>query len=366
MIVRLLLILRLITTLSVPAIASPTADPQATFSVVDKFITMQSEKAPEDAKAKMLAPTAKAAYLSKAISLQILSLEPEDFNLFLFYFMDRYIHKPDERKVLFKFLESLRGMMEADLNNTAMLKDGPEAMILEGTYTYGTWILLGGTAMLGWRAIVSNPMRSGTLVNQMAQREASQVRSNSLVRYGTRLATGAGALTVASAAVGGIAGYLEYVMKTHRTHRLDPIQLLMVVQAQLACQVSYDTLQLADRLENDEKDDETLKRDGKALLEALTTLNAQAKVLLEQFPWLSKLTVNDRIFQQTLAAYPKAQNWQEYRKILNESPEDRAGQCRAMSLERVTRKLDEMTDSLYEDLPDLKPKAPDAPTEAPK
>ena len=53
------------------------------------------------------------------MATQITTLEPEDFNVFLLYLMDRYIQNPQERKALFGLISTLRENIAADLESAA-------------------------------------------------------------------------------------------------------------------------------------------------------------------------------------------------------------------------------------------------------
>ena len=322
--------------------ATAGTDPQRVLQVVDEYIaTMKDAQNPDDLKAQTFKPIGQADYLGKVVSTQLLSLQPEDFNIFLFYFMDRYIHHPEERKLLFDFTQLVRGMIKNDLDNTKALREGPYSFIFQGSYKYATWIFLGVSGLVLWRKILSSPARTAALVSEMKTQESAITSLGRSLRD-TAITMNKPLLWVGVSLSGAAGGGLEYVLKTHSTHRLDPAEILMVVQSQLACEVSIEGLALEQRFEDLAKDDDQLLKGSAKLKTDISALMSQSKDLLDQFPRLTDLYVNDRLFKQTLQVFPQANNWAEYKKMLNDSDINKDGQCRQIALNRLTDQLSEM------------------------
>lgn len=325
------------------AYAAVSGNPKDALQLVDEYLQMRSAKPAEGQTPKeaLFNALGKEDYITQAVAMQLLSLEPEDFNLFLLYFMDRYVNKPSERLVLFDFLKILRGMIENDLANTELVKEGPEHYLVEGSYSYLMWIVVGGA--IGWRTIMASPLRNSAFLREVGARDAALIRSSRVYRYSTKIMRN----SLIGASVGGVGiGYLDYLLQSHRTHRLDPAEILMVVQANLACQLSYDALKLNERVEAAVNDEKTVVQLAPALKLELTATIENAQVLLKEFPRLTKLDVNDRLFAKTLSFVPPAKDWQQYKKLLNESEANQDGQCRQISMEFVTRALSTASDNL--------------------
>jgi hypothetical protein len=311
--------------------------PAGMMDLVDLYVKELATASPDN----MFGRIGKEEFLAKAVATQVATLEPEDFNVFLFYVMDRYIKNPGERKALFAFVQALRESVAADLANTAQIEQGPAHEMVTGAYTWGAWILIGG--LIGWRVILASPLRTSTFMQKLQQQEMAIARAPRAYRLTYRITTNP--LLWASAGGAGI-GYFQYLLEKNRTHRLDPSRILNVVQAQLACQLSYQALDLEDRFEAARGDDERLRSAYPDLDAGITRTLEQARDLTDQFPRLDNLDVRDDLFQQDLRSLPMAKNFQDFRKDLSEADQAPDGRCRQMSLTHLILATEQLRDNL--------------------
>lgn len=314
------------------------SDPARMLELVDQYL---AELKVQPTGNKDLFNAGQQAYLANAVSAQINTLEPEDYNVFLFYLMDRYIKNPDERKDLFTFVKALHDSNASEWARYKQIDDGPAHFVVDGVFAYGTWILLGG--IVGWRVVMHTPARNTALVQSMQRLELSMATKPKPYRYTYKVLSSP---FTTSALAGGIVGGLEYIREKSKARRLDPLPVLNVVQSQLACLVSYQGLELADRFEAVRNDSEALVREFQGLDAAITQTHKEASLLVEQYPSLDNLDVTDRLFQQKLAQLPQAKNWQEFRKNLIEAEQSADGQCRQMSLTHLKIQLEELRRNL--------------------
>lgn len=328
------------------------SDPQQALQLVDDYL----KRTAEEKKQGTFDTLGRNTYIAQAIASRLLTLQPEDFNLFVFYFVDRYIHHPEQREGLFDFVKIVREMIKDDLANTARLNGGAADDAIRGSYQYGIWILLGGS--LAWFLIMKSPLRTMSFIAKMQEGEMTLMRAGRWYRYGWKTATS----VVIPGVSGGMLGLLLHHLEANKTHRLDPLEVLSVAQANLACQLSYDTLQAEQHLQKLTDDDTLMAKEGKPLNTQVKTLLDQVKVLQDQFPWLTGLRVSDPVFQKIIDEYPKASNWQDYKNRLAAQGASENGQCVQISLTHVGSKLQEMSDALDTLAPvDTIPAAPPAP-----
>jgi hypothetical protein len=293
-------------------------------------------------KQKLLQLIADYEYLQQGIQAEILGLTFDDFNVFLLYLLNRYINKPQERATLFEFMKTLRETIEPDLAYSERLRLGPGDRVMNGTMIYGALLLVG---ILVWHRIFAARVSRHELVQLVRSKQAALANKSKTLRYvGRTLGT---SFTV-SAAGGAIGGYLEYLLESNRMRRLDPMTMLAIVQAQVACEVSYDTLQLKDRVETLYKDKTQLNLHLQELHAETKRLSAQSHELVEQFDWLANLDVKDRMYQDYLERLPTADSWQKLRSQLSEAEQSQDGQCRQVSLTLVNKQLGEIQSILPE------------------
>lgn len=324
--------LSLILALTSVAQAAPgLRNPEQMLTLVDEYIAEVSSKQP----GPVYLLTGREAYLAKAVATQIAALEPEDFNLFQFYLMDRYIKEPAQREHLYAFNRIVRDMIATDLANSASLRSGPWHEVVVGSYTYGAWILLG--SVIGWRFLFSRSTRAVDFARGLKQRELSMAQSPALYRLGYKAATNPLILSVGA---GAGAGYLNYLLQSQRTHRVDPLQIMMVVQAQLACHLSYSGLAIQEKFESIRNAEEFPAEEGKKLLAEIASIGEQSKVLSQQFGRLEQIDVRDPLFQRTLQQFPKSESWAQFRSSLTDAETSRDGKCRQMSLVHLKLELD--------------------------
>lgn len=300
---------------------------------------------------------------TQAVATQLSTLEPEDFNLVLLNIMNRYAATPSERSSLFALVMSLQSMLADDLANTKALDDGPASLVLRGaTTTYAAWIFVAG--LIGWRAIVtSKSPRLVELVNSVRQREVAIAKTPTPYRLAYRAAN---PLVWGSMAGGAGLGYLQYFLETHRTHRINPMETLRVVQAQIACHISYQSLQSADDLAALRGNRAKLASDSAQLFNQIQALHAQAEELEKEYPTLDSLDNKDRLFQANFKHFPSSPDFQSFRKSLTDADQSHDGQCRAMSMIHLKNSLESLGNDLLNALSEAGISAPSLSLEGPK
>ena len=274
-------------------------------------------------------------FLTKTVISQLSAVEPADFNLFIFYIMDRYVNQPTEREIIFDFISSLSAAIAPDLEITRRLQSGPTAFVLEGALVYGTGLLLVGS--LAWKFIFS---RAGWGLEFMRHLRQRELALNNISRvFGGGFKLGTHPMTLAFTA-GAAAGYIkDYVIPGGSTRRFDPSAILMVIQAQVACHLSYRGLELQNRYEAIQDDPEQVAKEQQDLAGKIKDIQTQSQELVTQWPRLESLDVKDRLFIKTLNAFPKATDWQKFRQSLSEAETSQDGRCRQMSLIHLNREL---------------------------
>ncbi len=306
--------------------------PESMLSLVDEYIN----EVKSDQPGPIFLLAGRDEYIAKAVVGQIDTLEAEDFNLFLFHLMERFVDSPTQRPYLFSLLKLIRESIAADLANTAQLREGPGHEIITGAYTYAAWILIG---YAGVRFAAARSARGAEFIRELHKREIALNQAPRIYKIGYKVA---GNPLVWSAAAGAGIGYWNYLLQSNRVHRLDPIEVLSVVQAQLACHLSYKALEIEDEFELIKNSDEKVKSDGKAFLEKVKNIGEQAGVLEKQFARLQSLDISERLFQKTLKQFPLSADWQQFRSALSEAEMSKDGQCRQMSLTHVQGELEKM------------------------
>ncbi len=299
-------------------------------------------------------------FLARAVIAQIAAMRPDDFNALMFLMMERYVNKPAERQYLFNFLSATTESLSADLEYSRALQAGPQALMLEGSYKYGIWLLIAGHVVFKV-ALSRNVKGLADLMRQLRQREVALTEMNKFYGLSYRVATSPTTwLTVASTAGGAGLGALEHLIQSSGTHRLNPMIATMVVQAQLACHLSYQGLAVQEEFESVKNDPAKLKEAKPALLEQITTIAGQGKVLAEQYSRLENLDVRDRLFKKVLEQYPTADNWQKFRTMLTEAETSQNGQCRQMSMLHLKNELDKTAAEIRALVPEDTPAVPGA------
>lgn len=322
--------------------------PEQMSQLIDQYVS-EMRKTTDGA----LAEAGRGEFLAEAVTAQVTALEPEDFNLFLLRLVDRYVNHPEERKIIGDFTQVLREGIAADLENTKDLNEGPLHSVLSGTFNYVFWILIGGAVLK--QGVLPRLPGAAAFTAQLSEREALLMQKGRLYALPYKTLKHPWVL---SAGAGAGLGYLNYVLETHKTHRLDPQPIFSIVQADLACHISYRALELMERYSKaKDRKDEFVKQHEELLVQA-RDLSAQSQVLLDQYSQLANLDVKDRLFQQNIGQLPPAQSWQEFRKNLSEADTSKDGQCRQMSLTMVKIDLDKISDEISAEFPsseDMKP-----------
>ncbi len=297
-------------------------------------------------------------FLSRGVIAQASTLEPEDFNRFMFSLMNRYVTVPSERRYIFNFFSAITETLQADFAYTRALQAGPQSFMLEGTYKYGGWLMIAGGVVL--KVASRRPVfaRAGEWIGQ---REAALSQINRYYGLGFRYATSPTTwLITGSLGAGALAGYVEHGWAMDKVHRHNPIAAAMVVQAQLVCHLSYEGLGLEQRVKElaDKPDD--LAKEAPAIRKTIKDITAQAKELSSQWRRLEDLQdlVADKFFKEMQAQYPKAENWQQLVKALKDNEVSRDGKCRGLSTIHLIRTLNK---TLGELPPEPQPELPTQP-----
>ncbi len=328
--------------LSFPAhCAAPT--PVELVDLVEEYIVhMKSQQT-----GSVFLPAGRQEYLSKAVAAKIAAQEPENFNLFLFFLIDSYVKRSADRPYLFSLMQILRDHISSDLEATRLLQEGPAESIKQSVYSYWIWIAL--TVGISWKLMLS---RSAPLTERVRHINEGLAQRGRLYQLPYRML--ANPLTI-SLAPAVFWGYFQYFLESHRTHRLDPGEILKVVQAQMACHLSYRGLEIQDQFEAISSNEAELKTMSPELRGAIDQILTEANQLQKQNPYLLNLRVNDRFFTNTLKQYPESKSWQQFRRALNTTSTDQAGTCRQVSLDFLSRSLQ-----------DVRQKLPAAPTTPPR
>lgn len=338
----------------------------AGMSLVDDYLR-QMAKDPKSKDFSALAQIARQQHLQDVVVAQIERLVPGDFNIFLFALLERYAQHPDERALLASLFTAIRQDIAPELEATQTLKeDGAVGSAWDGTVSnYAFWIAIGASVAANWllkyHGILEGPQQTAALANSI-ERDAVNVRAprfsrmakQGLIRAGVR--TGAIAVGAGS---GAAIGYLYYLLENNKTHKLDPAIMLQVLQANLACELSYQALKLDDKFNQDLLSADGLGNNGPTYGKDILSLMTQATELKKEYPQLENLLMRDRIFQEHVNALPPARSWQELRSHLNATDKAVEGQCQAVS-------MDVLLNSMLIDLAQVPP-PPEAPnSDAPK
>ena len=315
------------------------SDPAVILELMDEYLAQTTPRG-VDSVANALISSAQMEYMAAAVASQVLGLEPEDFNgIFLINFMDRYVNHPEQRAALFEFIKIVRQQIAPDLANTATVNEGPAHYLIHGSYNNLFEIVALG--VLGWKAIMATPLRKAALMRALGEKEARLGRFR-VYRYGTRVALHPLTLTLAG---GSLYGGFRYLLESHRTHRLDPADMLKVVQAQLACKISYEVLDLHEHVDALVDESEKLIAEAPGLRIQLSKHLKEAQTLQLQFPWLANLNVGDRLFQKITSTMPKTDLWRRYKTMLNDV-ETHDGECSQISFENVARGIMSIAETL--------------------
>lgn len=285
-------------------------------------------------------------YLSRGVIAQASTLEPEDFNRFMFNLMERYVNKPEDRRYIFNFFSATTETLLPDFEYSRRLQEGPESFALEGTYKIGAWFMVAGSVAL----MVAT--RKGWNINMgqwVAEREAALTQMNKYYGLGFKYATSpTSALVVGSTAAGALGGYLEQKWYSTYTYRHNPMSALMVVQAQLVCHLSYEGLSVAQQFEAVKDNEEELAKNAPELRKKISAIKSEAAELKGQWNRLVDLKdlMADKFFRELMSQYPKEQNWQGLVKSLQAAEESRDGKCRGLSTFHLMRELDKIVEEL--------------------
>lgn len=329
-------------TLSLSIFASnvQAAQVAVTPSEIDKIVDEYIGEAKSSQAGPMHLSVGKQVYLAQAIVGEVIGYTPEDFNMFLFYTIERYIKEPQNREVIFTLLKELRGAISADLFNSKMLREGPQHNIVQGMYRHAAWVLV---MYAGFRFAATYLTRGKQFLSVMEKKELELIQRGPYYRLGYRVATNP--LAWSTAAGAGI-GFWEYLRDRNKTQKHDPIEVLEVVQASLACDLSYRALELQDEYEKFSKDPEMLGLRATRLLSKIEDIGNQAGLLKKQFSRLESLEIGERLFNERMQRFPPAKTWQKFRSNLVQAEQLKDGECRAVSMENLERHFKKLTATL--------------------
>jgi hypothetical protein len=314
--------------------------PEAMLALVDEYVReMQS-----DQPGPMQLDIGRANYLAQYVVGQVITLNAEDFNTFMFYAVERYVNEPEQRPQIYLLFKQLHDAIAADLQNSKQLRDGPYHEMVSGAYGWMTWILV---LYVGFRFKATHTLRGRQFLAEIEKRELAIGRKK---YYRTAYNVASNPL-VWSSALGAGLGYWNYLIQSNRVHKLDPLEILKVVQAQLACDLSYRGLEIEQEWLNIKDDPSAIAQRGRELQQNLKQVAAESSTLHKQYKRLESLDVKERLFQQSLKLFPQAENWQQFRKSLSEAEESKDGQCRQMSLVHLKLELDKIAEGLKDNLP---------------
>jgi hypothetical protein len=283
---------------------------------------------------------AKAEYL-QGIALQARRLEPEDFNLFLLYLVDRYVKNPSQREILYQFAGSLHDAIAVDLANTEAVENGPADELTSGAI--GIVSLYALTAIIGWKYIWANPLRSTAFAKRMSQIEADMSRAKPAYRLPYKIGTNP--LILSAAAGAGWAGY-QYWLAKNRNYRRDPLVILSLAQANLACDLSYKGLELQGRFEAIRGDEAKLRAEYQDLSDKIQDIRAQSKLLLDQSNQLDNLYVSNPYFQKDLQELPSGSDFQKLRDRLSDMEKAPEGRCHELAWTDLDNSLEDLKSNL--------------------
>jgi hypothetical protein len=350
---RLLLSLFLCLQLSLPANGQNLADnPTDLTGLVDDYVArMKSKYSPH-----LFLPVGRDEYLSKAVAARIAAQDTGNFNRSVLYLIGRYIEQVEERPYLFTLIQMVRARIAPDLEATRLLQEGPHESVVQRIYSSWVWVWI--AAGVGWRFLL---IRSALLSARTQEIHAALARRGRLYHIPYRLV--ANPATISAEATAGW-GYLEYLTESAKAHKVDPVEILKVAQANLACHLSYRGLEIEDRIEALKDQPGELKRESPTLREAAAQVLKETQVMDAQNKFLQNLRVNDRFFGRALSHLPPSKDWQSFRSALNSTDEDQPGTCRQISLHYLKHKLQErMEDLAPEEKPeDTAPAAQENPT----
>jgi hypothetical protein len=290
---------------------------------------------------------ARATYLAQRVVGQVITLNAEDFNMFMFYAVERYVKEPKQRPQIYLLFKQLHDAIAADLQNSKQLRDSPYHEMVSGAYSWMTWILV---LYVGFRFKATQTLRGREFLAEVEKRELA-IGRNKYYRSAYNVVSNP---LVWSSAVGAGLGYLNYLIQSSRVHKLDPLEILKVVQAQLACDLSYRGLEIEQEWLNIKNEPLAIAQSGPQLQEKITEITSQAATLHKQYGRLESLDVKERLFQQTLKLYPQAESWQQFRKNLSEADDSKDGQCRQMSLVHLKLELEKIADGIKDEMPEKK------------
>lgn len=267
--------------------------------------------------------------LASDVSVQVLGLEPGDFNLFMLDFLQRYVSLPNNRADLFEFMQMLRSLIATDLANTVEIEKGPVDAALKGSYQTGTWIFLG---MLGIGMAQAFFTRGRSVVQNLEQAAERLTMKQRALRFAGGMAKSP---FLWSLAAGGSIGYMTNYFEQNKTHRFDPAEIIKIIQGELSCSLSYRGLELEQRTLDLSTNEARKKEDVAALAKDINILINESSELLKEFPLAEKLITSDRLWQLTNNKYPKSENWTDFRLSIANGEANPDGQCREMNLSRM-------------------------------
>lgn len=313
--------------------------PETMLALVDEYVqeTLSEQPGPIHLGA------GRAAWLAKNVVGQVITLSPEDFNMFLFYTVERYIKDAKHRPQIYLLLKQIHDAIKADLDNTKQLKEGPYHEMVKGSYSYLTWIIV---LYVGFRFKAAHTMRGREFLMEIEKREMA-IGKNKYYRSAYNVASNP---VVWGGLAGAGIGYVNYLRELDKVRRSDPLEILKVVQANLACDLSYRGLEVEQEWLKIKDEPNAIGVLGPKLQEKARNLMAESAVLSKQYKRLQSLDTKERLFQQTLKELPE--NWAQFRKSLTEAEESKDGQCRQMSLIHLKLELEKIDTAITKDMPE--------------
>lgn len=322
---------------------SPALQAQELFKLEGQVNTFISDLAQAKQSPKTLDSLGKDAYVQSS-ALPISGLDPEKFNLALLYLLARYAEKPEEREDLFELIQHVRGQIQGELAVKQAIEDGPSSFLVDGALNYGVFILIGGAII--WKGILSARNPSKALSHEIHETEKTMLK-----RY-----TGSGKTllwtTAVSSAAGAGIGSIEYMLEKNKTHKIDPLLILNIMQAQIACKLSYEALDLLNKYQSTSN---ISGEQAKIAVNQIDQLIAQSKLLMDQFPQLDHLSMQDFLFQKAMEQLPPETDFQKVRENLKAQGASQNGACSEISLNNVSRTLEDMKIQLALSLPLVDP-----------
>jgi hypothetical protein len=309
--------------------------PEAMLALVDEYVSETRSQQPGPIQLDI----GRANYLAQYVVGQVITLNAEDFNTFMFYAIERYVKEPDQRPQIYLLFKQLHDALAADLQNSKQLRDGPYHEMVSGAYGWMTWILV---LYVGFRFKATQTLRGREFLAQVEKRELAIGRK----KYYRSAYNVVSNPLVWSSAVGAGLGYWNYLIQSNRVHKLDPLEILKVVQAQLACDLSYRGLEVEQEWLDIKNEPSAIEQRGRQLQQKIEAIASEAATLHKQYKRLESLDVKERLFQQSLKLFPQAENWQQFRKSLSEAEESKDGQCRQMSLVHLKLELEKIAEGL--------------------